>query len=167
MRNLCHGKKKEVDERRKHKRFLVQNGAFAALTAFSWPHSSQKLGQITDIGMGGLAFSYAAEQETSNGSCELGIFSADNSFHLRKIPFETISDVETKKVPFSSITMRRSGVQFGELTPNQVSQLKYFIRNHTIGAYSIPFRPPITGQSGHPLRSIPPLLKFGELSDAG
>ena len=133
MRNLCHGKKKEKLERRKHKRFQVQNGAFAVLRAFSWPHSTQKLGQITDIGMGGIAFSYIAEQEPSNGSLELGIFLADNSFRLRKIPFETISDLEIKKGPFNSITMRRSGVQFGELTPNQISQLKYFIRNHTIG----------------------------------
>jgi len=133
VRNLCHDKRKEVDERRKHKRFRVQNGAFAVLTAFSWPHSTQKLGQIIDIGMGGLAFSYIASEEPSNGSLELSIFLAENRFHLRNIPFKTISDVETKKVPFSSITMKRSGVQFGELTPNQISQLKYFISNHTIG----------------------------------
>jgi hypothetical protein len=119
-------------ERRKHKRFKVQNGAFAVLGAPPWPHST-KVGQIIDMSMGGLAFSYIAEQEPSNGSFELGIFLADNSFRLRKIPFETISDLEIKKGPFNSITMRRSGVQFGELTPNQISQLKYFIRNHTIG----------------------------------
>jgi len=119
-------------ERRKHKRFKVQNGAFAVLGAPPWPHST-KVGQIIDMSMGGLAFSYIAEQEPSNGSFELGIFLADNSFHLRKIAFETISDLETNGVPCSSITMRRSGVQFGELTPNQISQLKYFIRNHTIG----------------------------------
>ena len=120
-------------ERRKHKRFQLQNGAFAVLRAFSWPHSTQKLGQIIDMSMGGLAFSYIAEQEPSNGSFELGIFLADHSFHLRTIAFETISDLETNGVPFSSITMRRSGVQFRELTPKQISQLKYFIRNHTIG----------------------------------
>jgi len=124
---------KELFERRKHKRFHVQDGAFAVLTAFSWPHSTQKLGQITDIGMGGLAFSYIASEVLSNGSAQLSIFLAENWIYLRKIPFETIWDVETKKVPFSSITMKQSGVQFGELTPNQISQLKYFIRNHTTG----------------------------------
>lgn len=133
MQNLCHDKTKEVDERRKHKRFRVQNGAFAVFTAFSWPYSTQKLGQIIDIGMGGLAFSYIASEEAPTGAVELSIFLAENRFHLRNIPFETISDVETNEVPFSSITMKRSGVQFGELTPNQVSQLKYFISNHTIG----------------------------------
>jgi hypothetical protein len=121
-----------MDERRKHRRFQVNNGAFAVLGRVFWPHSTQKLGQITDIGMGGLAFSYMASEELSDGSVQLNIFLAENRFHLREIPFETIWDVETKKEPFSSITMRQSGVRFGELTPNQISELKYFIRNHTV-----------------------------------
>ncbi|HID30727.1 MAG TPA: PilZ domain-containing protein [Desulfobacterales bacterium] len=121
-----------MDERRKHRRFQVDNGAFAVLGGLSWSHSTQKLGQITDIGMGGLAFSYIASEELSDDSVELNIFLAENRFHLRKIPFKTIWDIQTEKVPFSSITMRRSGVEFGELTPDQRSQLKYFIRNHTL-----------------------------------
>lgn len=133
MRSLCRDKRKEMAERRKDKRFEVRNGAFAVLRASSWPHSTQKLGQIKDISMGGLAFSYIASEDLSNGSVQLSIFLVKNRFHLRKIPFETISDLETDEVPFSSITMRRSGVQFGELTPNQISQLKYFIQSHTIG----------------------------------
>ena len=133
MRDLCHDKRKEVDERRKHKRFRVQSGAFTVFTAFSWPHSTQKLGQIIDISMGGLAFTYITGEESPNVSLELSIFLAGNRFHLRSIPFETISDAETNEVPFSSINMKRSGVQFGELTPNQLSQLKHFIWNYTTG----------------------------------
>ena len=121
-----------MDERRKHGRFQVKNGAFAVLGAVFWPHSTQKLGQIKDISMGGLAFSYMAREELSDESVRLGIFLAENRFHLREIPFETIWDVETEKEPFSSITMRRCGVRFGKLTPNQISELKYFIRNHTL-----------------------------------
>jgi len=118
-------------ERRKHKRFKVQDRAFVVLGAPPRPHST-KAGQIIDISMGGLAFSYIADDDRSNASSELGIFLADNSFHLRHIPFETISDLKTNRVPFSSITIRRSGVQFGELTHDQISQLEYFIQNHTI-----------------------------------
>ena len=121
-----------MNERRKDRRFQVENGTFAVLGGLSWSHSTQKLGQITDIGMGGLAFSYIASEEVSDDSVELNIFLAENRFHLRKIPFKTIWDIETERVPFSSITMRRSGVEFGELTPDQTSQLKYFIRNHTL-----------------------------------
>jgi hypothetical protein len=121
-----------MDERRKHKRFKVQNAAFAVLSAISSPHSTQKVGRITDIGMGGLAFSYIASEEPSNISVQLSIFSGKNGFDLRKIPFETIWDLETKKAPLGSITMRRTGVEFRKLKPNQISQLKYFIQNYTI-----------------------------------
>jgi len=95
-------------------------------------------GQIVDVSRGGLAFHYVAgeekEEEGPNGSFELVILLADNNFHIDKVPFETISDFEiANKVPFSSITMRRRGVQFGKLTDKQISQLDYFIRNYAIG----------------------------------
>ena len=92
-------------------------------------------GQIVDVSRGGLAFQYVAgEEEGSNGSFELVILVANNNFHSDKVPFETISDFEiANEVPFSSITMRRRGVQFGKLTDKQISQLDYFIRNHAIG----------------------------------
>jgi hypothetical protein len=123
---------KEGVERRKHKRFQVKENAFVALEAQSRPHSTTKVGQITDISMGGLAFRYLASEEQPNGSCELGIFLAYDGFHLREIPFEAIWDVETEKVGSASIRVRRSGVQFGEMTHHQISGLEYLIQNHTI-----------------------------------
>jgi hypothetical protein len=64
---------------RKHKRFKVQDSAFVVLGTSPGLHST-KVGQIADMSMDGLAFSYIAEQKPSNGSFELGIFLADNSF---------------------------------------------------------------------------------------
>jgi hypothetical protein len=123
--------KKQVD-RRRHKRFQVQDSVFVVLRAH-WPHFT-KVGQITDISMDGLAFSYIAGKKRSNSSSELDILLGNRSFYLDKVPFKTISDCKApNKVPFSSIEMRRSGVQFGKLTPEQISQLKYFIWNHTTG----------------------------------
>lgn len=122
---------KEVVERRKHKRFQVKENAFVVFEAQSRPHSTTKVGQITDISIGGLAFRYFASEEQSNGSFELGIFLAYNGFHLRQIPFEAIWDVETEKVRTSSITVRKSGVQFGEMTHDQISGLEYLIQNHS------------------------------------
>jgi hypothetical protein len=120
--------KKQVVERRKHMRFRVQDGTFAVFG----PHSS-KIGQIIDMSIGGLAFSYIAGEGRPNRSYELGILLAENSFYLTRIPFETIWDKEAGGVPFSSVAMRYCGVQFGELTQNQASQLRYFIQNHTGG----------------------------------
>ena len=67
-----------MNERRKHRRFQVENGTFAVLGGRSWSHSTQTLGQITDIGMGALAFSYIASEEVSDDSVELNIFLSEN-----------------------------------------------------------------------------------------
>ena len=123
--------KKQVD-RRRHKRFHVRDTAFVVFRA-PWPLATN-VGQITDISMDGLAFSYIAGEKRSNSSSELDILLGNRSFYLDKVPFKTVSDCKTPhKVPFSSIEMRRCGVQFGKLAPEQISQLKNFIWNHTTG----------------------------------
>jgi len=120
---------KEVVDKRKHKRFRSQDLAFVALGSHS-----REIGQIIDISRGGLAFRYIADGDRLNESRELEIYLAKYGFHLEKVPFNTISDFElTSELPLSSIIMRRCGVQFGELTQDQVSQLGYFIQNHTVG----------------------------------
>jgi len=91
------------------------------------------MGQIIDISRGGLAVRYIAGEERSNDSSELSIIFADHSFYLPKVPIETISDFEIAKMPFISMTPRRRGLQFGELTHHQMSELEYFIQNHTTG----------------------------------
>ncbi|MEE9567072.1 MAG: PilZ domain-containing protein [Desulfobacteria bacterium] len=119
---------KEIVEQRQHKRFEVREGAFILLGT-----DSTKLGRIIDISMGGLAFSYMARARPPNELFELDIFLIDSEFYFDKVPFETISDFKTRENPFSSITMRRCGVQFGALTYSQISQLEYFIQNYTLG----------------------------------
>jgi hypothetical protein len=121
-------RKKQVVERRKHKRFRVRDGSFAVLGP-----SYGKIGQITDMSMGGLAFSYVAGEEQAYRSYELSILFAEDSFHLTRIPFKTVWDTEAKEVPFSTLSMRQCGVAFGDLTESQVSQMEYFLQNHTVG----------------------------------
>lgn len=121
-------KGKEVVEQRKHKRFHAKDGAFAVLG----PRSS-KIGQVMDISMDGLAFSYVAGEDEPNGSYELGILLAEHSFHLSKMPFETIWDKEAEQLPSISLRIRRCGLQFGRLKHHQISQLKHFIENYAIG----------------------------------
>jgi c-di-GMP-binding flagellar brake protein YcgR len=116
---------KERVERRKHRRFEVSTGVFVAFR----PHDG-KLGEIIDISMGGLAFRYLATTEPSNGSHKLKIFLTESDFCLNDVLFETVSDFGTDQIPFTSITMRRSGVQFSKMTPRQVSQLERFIDSH-------------------------------------
>lgn len=121
---------KEVDmeklvERRKHKRFKASDRAFV----IHGPYFTNR-SQIVDISKGGLAFRYIGGERLS-GSFNLDILFAENSFYLGKIPVKTVSDKKADQGPFDSISMRRHGVQFGELTSHQMSQLGYFISNHT------------------------------------
>ena len=132
MDNLAN--RKRLVDRRKHKRLQAQHGAFVLLSP-----GSAILGHIVEIGMGGLAFLYITSEKSPKGSSELEVLLAeqlvaDYSFYFDKVPFKTISDFAIpNELSLGSITIRRRGVQFGELTHNQTSALKYFIQNHTIG----------------------------------
>ena len=116
-------------ERRKYTRFRTRNGALIELRS-----QRGKLGEIIDISKGGLAFRYIDIGDRPKGSFELDIFLKETGFRLEKMPAKTISDFRTTKYfPFSSTKTRRQGVQFGELTQKQISQLEHFIRNYTAG----------------------------------
>jgi hypothetical protein len=116
-------------ERRKYTRFRTRNGALIELRS-----QRGKLGEIIDISKGGLAFRYIDIGDRPKGSFELDIFLKETGFRLEKVPAKTISDFRTTKYfPFSSTKTRRQGVQFGELTQKQISQLEHFIRNYTTG----------------------------------
>lgn len=116
---------KQIVERRKHKRFRVQDETLAVV--------GHKIGRIIDMSMGGLAFSYIAGREEGDESYQLSILLSEDSFNLTKVPFKTVWDVEALDVPYSSLAMRRCGVEFGDLTERQISQIEYFVENHTLG----------------------------------
>jgi hypothetical protein len=90
---------------------------------------------MIDVSMDGLAFCYMAREEPSKRSFELDIFLPRRVFYLQRMPFKTISDADVARdgILFSSVKMRRMGMQFGNLTRNQKSRLKQFIRDHTTG----------------------------------
>ena len=116
-------------ERRKHKRFTVQTGAFAALCP-----QFNIIGQIVDISTDGLAFRYVAREERSKESSKLSILLADGSFCFDKIPFEAIWDASMPhEFSLGDITLRQCGVQFGKLTHSQKVDLQYFMGRYSIG----------------------------------
>lgn len=117
----------EVVERRKNERFRLEDGALAVVG-----NPSAKVGQIIDVGMGGLAFRYIADEALPCESSQLDILLADDPSHLYGLRCEIVYDVETTNViPFTSLAERRRGVKFGELTQSQRLQLEHLIRNHT------------------------------------
>ena len=115
-------------ERREHKRFQAEEGAFVVIRP-----QFTKLGQIIDISRGGLAFRYTLTGGEMSGSVELDIFLAGDGFYLERVPFKTVSDLKMpKKLSPRSSTTRRCGVQFGDLTHFHISQLEHFIKDHTL-----------------------------------
>jgi hypothetical protein len=120
--------RQETPERRKHRRFQPQNGAFAVLM----PHFHQ-WGQLIDISRSGLAFHCGvAEEQPLDESLKLGILLARAGFYLRKVPFTAIADFEVAHEDAYLVhVIRRCSVKFEGLTDKQVSQLEYFIQNHT------------------------------------
>jgi hypothetical protein len=92
-----------------------------------------KVGEVTDISMGGLAFRYLERGKPLNGTY-IDIFMIEEVFHFGKVSVKTISDVAVVGgTPSSLITIRRCGVQFGELTDHQMFQLENFIKDYATG----------------------------------
>ena len=122
---------KELVERRKHRRFKAREGAFAVFRP-QWSRCAMS-GRVVDISRGGLAFRYLTGQDRSNGSFELDILSPYHGFFLDMRTVESRSDFEiADDAALGSIKTKRCGVQFGDLTQKQISQLEYFIRNFTV-----------------------------------
>ena len=123
------GRQGAKTERRQRQRFKAIDGAFAALV-----NHYSKLGQIKDISTAGLSFRYIDDPNQSNDAHELKIILGNHGLYLDKIPFRQIFDFEiANEYSFSSIKMRETGLQFGELTAEQERRLHVFIREHTIG----------------------------------
>lgn len=85
---------------------------------------SDKSGEIIDISMGGLAFSYVDRDDWSFESCDRGMLLGEKELCLDDIPLKVISDCAINS---GLSIIRRCGVKFEKLTPKQLAQLEYFI----------------------------------------
>ena len=127
------GRKRTV-ERRKSKRYKTVEGAYAAISP-----KSQKLGQIIDISMSGLAFKYidTGNDDTNyddtkrQSHSEESIFLSSMGSYVGNLPFKTISDTEITNTPsFSSMKVRERHVQFTDLSFKQLFDLDCYLRNN-------------------------------------
>jgi Tfp pilus assembly protein PilZ len=114
--------RKELVERRKHRRIHLQASAFAMLNRPFF-----EMAEIIDMSLGGVSFSYSAEKQIPEGSFALDILCVADGSYLRKMPVKTITDFEISK------ELRMHGAQFGRLTDRQSSQLRSFIEAHARG----------------------------------
>lgn len=119
----------KIVERRKHKRYRVQEGVYALLK-----NNSSKLGQIKNISRGGLAFSYIVDGEQMHEPFKVDIFICNIGYCLKDVPSKKISDLHIdNKLPFTTFSIRQAHIQFNELNHSQVSQLDNLMRDYTTG----------------------------------
>ena len=116
-------------ERRKHRRFKVKDFTFVKFRS----ESDEDVGQLLDISKGGLSLRYFVNAEKPKQFYKLDIFLSGDDFIIAEIPFRTISNTKLSDgLQFSPTIFRRSSVQFGRLTPNQISKLDYFFSQQKI-----------------------------------
>jgi protein-disulfide isomerase-like protein with CxxC motif len=105
-------------ERRVNRRFYLEGRLMNA--------DASVCAHILNIGMGGVAFRYVAEEAWSTDPSEPAILFGEQ-FYLAGIPLIIISEF----VQHNGIyTIRRQGARFGELSAEQISRLEQIITDH-------------------------------------
>ena len=117
-------------ERRKTERFLPRDETYVALRP-----DFTKLGRLSNISKGGLSFQYIASKGESQGSTHLDLFTGNNGFYLSRLACKVIYDNSLLEDNISSTSLehRRCGLEFGETTEVQATQLELYLANHVAG----------------------------------
>ena len=118
-------------ERRNNPRFSVRKNAFAVFGS-----DPVQLVPIVDVSLGGLKIVFNGikmSPERVNGSEKLEILIDDCSFFMENLSYRLLP--QYRNVTHNPVGARQNiyGVKFINLMPSQLTQLRYFIRNHTKG----------------------------------
>ena len=106
-------------ERRSHPRYYIEGLALNS--------DGSVFGHLINIGMGGMAFRYVADDSIwSKTPEEQGTISGED-FYMESIPLITISE---KDLYNGIYTIKRHGVKFGNLTPDQLYKIEKIITDH-------------------------------------
>ena len=118
-------KKGKTNDKRKHKRFEVKDGAYTVLS-----YKPTVMGQIINVSSEGVAATYKGKRLKE--SFEIDLFISDAGFYLEQIPVKTVSDHKIAgKFLFGPEKIWQRSMHFGELTDDQQSQLDEFLKLHT------------------------------------
>lgn len=119
----------ESVERRKNKRFRVQEGVFAVLGA-----KSGRMGQIVDISQGGIAFHHKNGDTYNGETAELSILFDDesNTVGYGPLKFQAVIVSEVPIRHTGGTAWHRCCLQFTDLTYYQRSWLNDCIQNLTV-----------------------------------
>jgi hypothetical protein len=125
-----------MKEQRRHVRYEVKDGTLILLG----PYSAQ-IGQIVDMGHGGLSFHYKGNKNITKDiaidPCEVSIvFDSKGAVKYGPFKFTTniVSDVEVEDKSLHNIAVtNRCQMEFNDLSYHQKLWLEECLRNHTTG----------------------------------
>ncbi len=118
-----------LTDRRKNKRYKVDNGVFALLG-----QKTTKLGQVIDISQGGLSFFHKDSEKKTKEQTSIAIIFDKKKTEKNSIPFKfdvmIVSNKNINNKKNSFLTKKRCGIKFTNLTYYRETWLKDFIQNH-------------------------------------
>lgn len=122
------------EEKRKHWRFSAKRNVCAT---FSEPKGIgfQKVGQILDMGMGGMSLRYVSEEEAfpPGGEVLVELFGITSPFITTgKICCTVIYDHPLSDFPGGYLKLRRCGLQFRRLSQLQSYNIGHFIETFSL-----------------------------------
>ena len=122
-------RRRTKEDNRIHIRYRVKGHVYVGLRS----ETEEAVGQILDISKGGLSLYYTEVCQQKREYTDLGIFS-NMELAIERIAFRSVSEMLLAGKPkFDDPGIRRHGLQFKNLTPEQEIKLDFFISNYTLG----------------------------------
>ena len=120
--------RRDFTERRKHERSSVLNIVLGILNS----DEPVMIGLINDISLGGVKYTQKLKMVPNDNPIHSIDLIADDNCLMIDIPCEFAWNVEVKRESYSNLRdLRQCGIQFGKLTPDQISLLKNLIDRYT------------------------------------
>jgi len=110
-------------ESRRCRRFPVKDGVIALDSVY---------GEIIDMSFGGLSFRYTAYDDMTTEPAEFGIIFGGEELFFDNIPLTNVCDIVMDEKAGVVGEVRRRGMAFGDLIPEQVVTLARFIRQFSL-----------------------------------
>lgn len=110
-------------ERRKHRRYRAPESFFATVRS-----AKETVGQVIDIGRGGVGFVYVEHPLPPKGKCMVDLFTSPREFFLPDLPSHVVSNSIIPPKPFTTVMTRRCGIAFRPLTQEQAEALAQFLK---------------------------------------
>jgi len=109
-------------ESRRCRRFPVKDGVIALDSVY---------GEIIEMSFGGLSFRYTGYDNTAGQAAEVGIIFGGEKLFFDDLPLANVCDTGMDEAG----AVRRRGMAFGDLVPEQVITLARFIRKFSLEKY--------------------------------